>query len=357
MAAEGAPSAPVSLSFPPERRQPKGCPCDTAGGTKFSSPETSHRGAPPAPAAATPPAPCGGSPASSARGGGSQKEGAVGRRMASALFARSLGGCLAAAGPAAARPLARSHGGAVSSALAVPLRPLAVPAPRPARAAAGRRVPRPFPRSPPPLPPRTRPGPGGTRERPQPEQGHGAAGGWAGHNPLLIKRWAPLPAPYKYAPCATRGLWPARLCRRRGAAARSPAEPPLPPGEPRPPRPSEMPRVDADLKLDFKDVLLRPKRSSLKSRSEVGAFKPGVSSLRPQRLLPAPSLPPRAVFIPQSNAAVPSPIETPFTGRWGPGCCCSREDGAAVRDPAARPRPGAGGAAGAALSSPAPRQK
>lgn len=31
-----------------------------------------------------------------------------------------------------------------------------------------------------------------------------------------------------------------------------------------------MPRVDADLKLDFKDVLFRPKRSSLKSRSEVG---------------------------------------------------------------------------------------
>uniref|UniRef100_F6TKW6 GMP reductase n=1 Tax=Equus caballus TaxID=9796 RepID=F6TKW6_HORSE len=30
-----------------------------------------------------------------------------------------------------------------------------------------------------------------------------------------------------------------------------------------------MPRVDADLKLDFKDVLLRPKRSSLKSRAEV----------------------------------------------------------------------------------------
>ncbi|XP_070970669.1 GMP reductase 1 isoform X4 [Oncorhynchus clarkii lewisi] len=29
-----------------------------------------------------------------------------------------------------------------------------------------------------------------------------------------------------------------------------------------------MPRVDADLKLDFKDVLFRPKRSSLKSRSE-----------------------------------------------------------------------------------------
>ncbi|XP_070312277.1 GMP reductase 1 isoform X2 [Odocoileus virginianus] len=30
-----------------------------------------------------------------------------------------------------------------------------------------------------------------------------------------------------------------------------------------------MPRIDADLKLDFKDVLLRPKRSSLKSRAEV----------------------------------------------------------------------------------------
>lgn len=34
---------------------------------------------------------------------------------------------------------------------------------------------------------------------------------------------------------------------------------------------SKMPRVDVDLKLDFKDVLFRPKRSSLKSRSEVGA--------------------------------------------------------------------------------------
>ncbi|KAM7097849.1 GMP reductase 1 isoform 1-T1 [Molossus nigricans] len=33
-----------------------------------------------------------------------------------------------------------------------------------------------------------------------------------------------------------------------------------------------MPRIDADLKLDFKDVLLRPKRSSLKSRAEVGLF-------------------------------------------------------------------------------------
>lgn len=34
-----------------------------------------------------------------------------------------------------------------------------------------------------------------------------------------------------------------------------------------------MPRIDADLKLDFKDVLLRPKRSSLKSRAEVGAVR------------------------------------------------------------------------------------
>ncbi|CAH2294408.1 GMP reductase 2 isoform X1 [Pelobates cultripes] len=31
----------------------------------------------------------------------------------------------------------------------------------------------------------------------------------------------------------------------------------------------KMPRIDNDIKLDFKDVLLRPKRSTLKSRSEV----------------------------------------------------------------------------------------
>lgn len=30
-----------------------------------------------------------------------------------------------------------------------------------------------------------------------------------------------------------------------------------------------MPHIDNDVKLDFKDVLLRPKRSTLKSRSEV----------------------------------------------------------------------------------------
>jgi len=30
-----------------------------------------------------------------------------------------------------------------------------------------------------------------------------------------------------------------------------------------------MPRLDQDVKLDFKDVLFRPKRSTLKSRSEV----------------------------------------------------------------------------------------
>lgn len=33
-----------------------------------------------------------------------------------------------------------------------------------------------------------------------------------------------------------------------------------------------MPRLDSDVKLDFKDVLVRPKRSTLKSRSEVSAI-------------------------------------------------------------------------------------
>ncbi len=30
-----------------------------------------------------------------------------------------------------------------------------------------------------------------------------------------------------------------------------------------------MPRVDSDIKLDFKDVLVRPKRSTLRSRVDV----------------------------------------------------------------------------------------
>lgn len=30
-----------------------------------------------------------------------------------------------------------------------------------------------------------------------------------------------------------------------------------------------MPRIENDVKLDFKDVLIRPKRSTLKSRSQV----------------------------------------------------------------------------------------
>ena len=30
-----------------------------------------------------------------------------------------------------------------------------------------------------------------------------------------------------------------------------------------------MPRIETDIKLDFKDVLIRPKRSTLKSRSQV----------------------------------------------------------------------------------------
>lgn len=35
------------------------------------------------------------------------------------------------------------------------------------------------------------------------------------------------------------------------------------------PKVPAMPHIDSDIKLDFKDVLLRPKRSTLKSRSEV----------------------------------------------------------------------------------------
>uniref|UniRef100_A0A8C9W7B1 GMP reductase n=1 Tax=Scleropages formosus TaxID=113540 RepID=A0A8C9W7B1_SCLFO len=34
-----------------------------------------------------------------------------------------------------------------------------------------------------------------------------------------------------------------------------------------------MPRIESDVKLDFKDVLLRPKRSTLKSRSEVDLMR------------------------------------------------------------------------------------
>ena len=33
-----------------------------------------------------------------------------------------------------------------------------------------------------------------------------------------------------------------------------------------------MPRVDSDIKLDFKDVLVRPKRSTLKSRADVSVW-------------------------------------------------------------------------------------
>jgi hypothetical protein len=33
-----------------------------------------------------------------------------------------------------------------------------------------------------------------------------------------------------------------------------------------------MPRIDTDIKLDFKDVLIRPKRSTIKSRSDVTFF-------------------------------------------------------------------------------------
>ena len=35
-----------------------------------------------------------------------------------------------------------------------------------------------------------------------------------------------------------------------------------------------MPRIDNDVKLDFKDVLIRPKRSTIKSRNDVSlSFK------------------------------------------------------------------------------------
>ena len=34
-----------------------------------------------------------------------------------------------------------------------------------------------------------------------------------------------------------------------------------------------MPRIDNDIKLDFKDVLIRPKRSTIKSRSDVDLIR------------------------------------------------------------------------------------
>jgi GMP reductase len=34
-----------------------------------------------------------------------------------------------------------------------------------------------------------------------------------------------------------------------------------------------MPRIDTDIKLDFKDVLIRPKRSTIKSRSDVDLIR------------------------------------------------------------------------------------
>jgi GMP reductase len=36
----------------------------------------------------------------------------------------------------------------------------------------------------------------------------------------------------------------------------------------------KMPRIDQDIKLDFKDVLIRPKRSTIRSRSDVDLFRP-----------------------------------------------------------------------------------
>ncbi len=44
-----------------------------------------------------------------------------------------------------------------------------------------------------------------------------------------------------------------------------------------------MPHVIHDIKLDFKDVLLRPKRSSLKSRAEVRQFLPLTMRIPPPK--------------------------------------------------------------------------
>ncbi|XP_055147656.1 GMP reductase 2 isoform X7 [Symphalangus syndactylus] len=54
---------------------------------------------------------------------------------------------------------------------------------------------------------------------------------------------------------------PIALCRSGRRKCSWPSDSSLPPGA--------MPHIDNDVKLDFKDVLLRPKRSTLKSRSEV----------------------------------------------------------------------------------------
>ncbi|CAN8184416.1 unnamed protein product [Coccothraustes coccothraustes] len=45
------------------------------------------------------------------------------------------------------------------------------------------------------------------------ERGRGSAK----NSPRLIKRWGPVPAPYKYARCVAGGLWPARLGSAGGA--------------------------------------------------------------------------------------------------------------------------------------------
>ena len=46
-----------------------------------------------------------------------------------------------------------------------------------------------------------------------------------------------------------------------------------------------MPRVDSDIKLDFKDVLVRPKRSTLKSRSDVSSVLAALDPLCTDPLL------------------------------------------------------------------------
>lgn len=113
-------------------------------------------------------------------------------------------------------------------------------------------------------------------------------------SPLLIKRWgreaaARVLTPYKYSagPEDQLGwlvgcLTPAQKNSRRRLLFLRHHHPgkSLRQRSPRAPlRSAKMPRVDADLKLDFKDVLLRPKRSSLRSRAEVGKISKGACFL------------------------------------------------------------------------------
>lgn len=87
---------------------------------------------------------------------------------------------------------------------------------------------------------------------------------WPPHRSPALRRAPAHPTAHRRAPAlcpvshASRPVFPRPTRRRRRKELPAPAVPRR-----------TMPRIDADLKLDFKDVLLRPKRSSLKSRAEV----------------------------------------------------------------------------------------